>query len=159
MALPGPRSHDSLQQRGSYLHGLNVLQSEIVEIDAVHVSQERARNIKEGSVRQASNRCARDFFSLGRRQTGQTKSEEFEKGIVPFCRTAVCVLILLQFRSIRDKRPSAIRFDDIAQPALALRLRVAGDAQGWEEIAAIRARPAFLSTTPAPRRWHLSPFA
>src|ERR1035441_3037416 len=53
MALPGPRSHDSLQQCGSYPHGLSVLQSEIVEIDAVHVSQERARNIKEGSVRQA----------------------------------------------------------------------------------------------------------
>src|ERR1035437_10483754 len=96
MALPGPRSHDSLQQCGSYPHGLSVLQSEIVEIDAVHVSQERARNIKEGSVRQAGNGCERDFFNLGRCQTGQTISQEFEKGIVPLCRTAVCVLILLQ---------------------------------------------------------------
>ena len=38
--------------------------------DAVHLWQERASNIEEGSVRQASNGCERDFFNLGRCQTG-----------------------------------------------------------------------------------------
>ena len=70
MALPGPRGHDPLEQSGSYLHGLSVLQSKVIEIDAVHLWQERARNIEKGSVRQASNGSERDFFNLGRCQTG-----------------------------------------------------------------------------------------
>ena len=70
MPLPGPRGYDPLEQSGSYLHGLSVLQSEVVEIDAVYLWQERARNIEEGSVRQASDGCERNFFNLGRCKTG-----------------------------------------------------------------------------------------
>src|ERR1700746_2265147 len=112
MALPCPRGHDLLKQIGSYLHGLSGLQCQIVEIDVIHLLQEGTHNIEECSARQACNGCESNLFNLGRCQTWQTMGQQFEKSVIPFRLTMVCILILLQFRSIRDERPSAIRVYD-----------------------------------------------